>query len=82
MVTKNYMSIYELCEYTTLSKTTIYRLIKESEFPAPRALKQLEKRVFWVLDEVDSWFMKNMVQVEDLGDESKKKIPNKNVNLN
>lgn len=38
---------------TTLSKSTIYRLIKSSDFPQPKKLSV--RAVAWVESEVDEW---------------------------
>lgn len=38
---------------TTLSKSTIYRLIKTSNFPQPRKLSV--RAVAWVEGEIDEW---------------------------
>lgn len=38
---------------TTLSKSTIYRLIKSSDFPQPKKLSV--RAVAWIESEVDEW---------------------------
>ena len=40
---------------TTLSKSTIYRLIKTSGFPQPKKLSL--RAVAWVEDEIDEWIV-------------------------
>ncbi len=62
MIVKKYLNIDELCEYTTLSRSSIYKLLKESDFPSAYENKHLTKRVFWLVSEVDVWFDENMVK--------------------
>lgn len=38
---------------TTLSKSSIYRLIKTSDFPKPKKLSQ--RSVAWLASDVDEW---------------------------
>lgn len=38
---------------TTLSKSTIYRLIKSSDFPQPKKLSV--RAVAWLEEEIDEW---------------------------
>lgn len=66
MVIKKYVDIDGLCEHTTLSKTSIYKLMKEEEanFPRPYVFKYINKRVFWLLTEVDDWFTSNTTKQE------------------
>lgn len=59
MVFKKFMDMEGVCEYTTLSKTVIYRLIKEADFPRPFGIQGVEKRVVWSVNEVDEWFCLN-----------------------
>lgn len=62
MILKKYLDIRELCDYTTLSRSSIYKLIKESSFPTSYENKHLSKRVFWLVTEVDKWFEETMVK--------------------
>lgn len=43
----------EVLAVTRFSKSRLYRLIRQSEFPAPRRLTP--GRVVWLGDEVDAW---------------------------
>ena len=47
------MSIKEVKDITTLSHTTIYKLIKRGEFPAP--LKITGKSSAWLYSEIIEW---------------------------
>ena len=47
------MSIKEVKHITTLSHTTIYKLIKRGEFPAP--LKITGKSSAWLYSEIIEW---------------------------
>lgn len=40
---------------TTLSKSTIYRLIKSSDFPQPKKLSV--RAVAWLEEEIDEWIV-------------------------
>jgi prophage regulatory protein len=40
---------------TSLSKTSIYNLIKEGDFPSP--IRLLDNKVAWVDQEVQAWIM-------------------------
>ena len=50
---KIYFDIDELCAATTLSKTTIQKMVREQQFPAPRHLGG--RRVGWLVKEVLEW---------------------------
>jgi prophage regulatory protein len=43
----------EVSRRTGLSRTTIYRLVRAGEFPAPRQISL--RAVAWVESEVDAW---------------------------
>lgn len=60
MIIKKYLNNLELCEYTTLSRSSIYKLMKEADFPQPYEIKSIGKRVFWNIDEVDNWLSNNI----------------------
>lgn len=66
MIFSKYFDIDALCEYTSLSKTVIYRLMKDDEakFPTPYNINFVGKRVVWVAEEIDDWFAKNIVKQE------------------
>ena len=42
-----------VCELTTFSSATIYRLIKKGEFP--RQIKLSERSSGWLLDDIKKW---------------------------
>ena len=48
-----YISIKEVVRMTSLSRSTIYRLIKKGDFPKPRQLSS--GRVGFILQEVIQW---------------------------
>ncbi len=48
-----FISLNQVREITSLSKTTIYRLISEEKFPRPYQLT--ERRVAWRETEVAAW---------------------------
>ncbi len=52
---KSFIRISEVIELTTLSKSTIYRLIRKNEFPKPIALRGMEKVRLFVKGEVEDW---------------------------
>ncbi len=43
----------EVCKKVRLSKSTIYRMIRKKEFPAPINLS--ERRVGWLDKDIDKW---------------------------
>lgn len=50
---KFFLDMHELCIATTLSETTIQKLIREDQFPKPRLIGG--RRVGWLVDEVKVW---------------------------
>nr|WP_306303912.1 AlpA family phage regulatory protein [Herbaspirillum sp. B39] len=50
---KIYFDMPELCAATTLSETTIQKMIREQQFPAPRHLGG--RRVGWLVKEILEW---------------------------
>ena len=53
---KSFIRIKEVMERTTLSKSTIYRMMDKGEFPKPIKLRGMGDRVvLWVKSEVDEW---------------------------
>ena len=42
-----------VCELTTFSSATIYRLIKKGEFP--RQIKLSERSSGWLLEDINAW---------------------------
>ena len=61
MIVKKYLDMDGLCEHTTLSRSVIYKLMKDKEarFPTPYTFKFIDKRVVWLVTEVDEWFARN-----------------------
>ena len=54
-LSQSFIRITEVIELTTLSKSTIYRLIKKNEFPRPVALRGMDKVRLFVKGEVQDW---------------------------
>lgn len=52
-LTMKYLNIKEVCERTSLSRSTVYRLIKDGYFP--RKIKISKSRVAWRDCEVNAW---------------------------
>lgn len=50
---KFFLDMHEVCIATTLSETTIQKLIREGQFPKPRLLGG--RRLGWLVDEVKEW---------------------------
>ena len=48
-----FLSIKQVCHYTSLSKTTIYRKMAEGIFPSPHQLGA--NRVGWSAQAVENW---------------------------
>lgn len=64
MIIKKFVDIVGLCDHTTYSKTTIYKLMRDEDakFPTPYNCKYVEKRVVWIVEEVDQWLANNLVK--------------------
>ena len=54
-LTKYFIRITKVIELTSLSKSTIYRLIKKDRFPKPITLRGMENVRLFVKDEVEDW---------------------------
>lgn len=52
---KKWVRTQEVCEYLSLSKTTLWRLISNGDFPKPI---KINKMSFWDLESIET-FMKN-----------------------
>jgi len=48
-----YLDMWTLTEVVSLSKTTLYKLVHEGNFPKPRVL--MGHRVAWLMREVEEW---------------------------
>ena len=59
-LTKSFIRIQSVCELTSLSKLTIYRLIKKDMFPKPITLRGMENVRLFVKDEVEDWILKQI----------------------
>jgi len=59
-LTKSFIRIQSVCELTSLSKSTIYRLIKKDMFPKPITLRGMENVRLFVKDEVEDWILKQI----------------------
>ena len=55
-----------VCEMTTFSSATIYRLISKGEFP--KQIKLSERSSGWLLDEIHAWLDKK-IDIRDENDE-------------
>ena len=54
-LTKSFIRITKVIELTSLSKSTIYRLIKKDRFPKPITLRGMENVRLFVKDELEDW---------------------------
>ena len=59
-LSQSFIRITEVIELTTLSKSTIYRLIKKDMFPKPITLRGMENVRLFVKDEVEDWILKQI----------------------
>lgn len=48
-----YLDLPTLCETLSLSESTVQKLVREKQFPQPRALS--DRRVAWLWREVEEW---------------------------
>ena len=48
----------KVMEITSLSNATIYRLIKQGDFP--KQIKLSKRTVVWNMDEIDNWLQEKM----------------------
>ncbi len=49
------MPLLEVIETTTISRSTLFRMVEKGSFPAPRQIG--ERRVGWLSDEVQAWLL-------------------------
>lgn len=56
---KKLLSMAQVTAATTLSSTSIYRLVKSGAFPQP--LKLQDRTVAWVEEEVSAWIEKRII---------------------
>tara|TARA_Y200000002_G_C22509645_1_gene590737 strand:+ start:601 stop:804 length:204 start_codon:yes stop_codon:yes gene_type:complete len=59
-LTKSFIRITRVIELTSLSKSTIYRLIKKDKFPKPITLRGMENVRLFVKDEVEDWILEQI----------------------
>ena len=59
-LTKSFIRITRVIELTSLSKSTIYRLIKKDRFPKPITLRGMENVRLFVKGEVEDWIEKQI----------------------
>ena len=59
-LTKSFIRITRVIELTSLSKSTIYRLIKKDKFPKPITLRGMENVRLFVKDEVEDWILEEI----------------------
>jgi prophage regulatory protein len=50
----------DVCTYTGLSRTTMYRLIRQRQFPAP--IRLTTRTSGWMSDEVNAWLGQRMAE--------------------
>lgn len=55
-----YLSIAKVCELTTFSVPSIYRMIKNKGFPAPLHINGSSRSV-WIRSQVIDWMQSNLV---------------------
>ena len=53
------MSLLEVIKTTTISRSTLFRMVEKGTFPAPRQIG--ERRVGWLSDEVQTWLLNRPV---------------------
>ena len=53
------MSLLEVVKTTTISRSTLFRMVEKGAFPAPRQIG--ERRVGWLSDEVQTWLLNRPV---------------------
>ena len=53
------MSLLEVVKTTTISRSTLFRMVEKGTFPAPRQIG--ERRVGWLSDEVQTWLLNRPV---------------------
>jgi len=49
------LPLSEVIETTTISRSTLFRMVEEGSFPAPRQIGK--RRVGWLSDEVQAWLL-------------------------
>ena len=52
------IKLAKVMEITSLSSATIYRLIKQGDFP--KQIKLSQRTVVWNMDEIDNWLEHKM----------------------
>lgn len=62
---KTFIKIQDVCNKTSLSKSTVYRLIQKSKFP--RQVKITDYTSVWVLSEVDEWIETTIADRDGMG---------------
>lgn len=61
------LNVAEVCELTGVSRTSIWRLQRAGEFPAPRRL--IGHRVAWLSSEIGEWIEARPVVGSEAGDD-------------
>ncbi len=59
-----YINLRGVIDLTSLSRSVIYRLIADCDFPKPFSIKGVEKRKVWSVEEIDQWLDKNTLKTE------------------
>ena len=57
-----YLNIEGVCSTTTLSRSVVYKLMDEADFPRPFKIKGISKRVVWLEGEVLGWLAVNVIR--------------------
>ena len=56
---KYFLSMRQVCERTSLSRTTIYNLVRDGLFPNQVSITT--NRVAWTEDDVDRWMVRRVM---------------------
>jgi len=64
-----FMTIEEVMELLPFSMSTLWRMVRDGRFPAPRKMYEGARATFWVRTEVDAW-VKAVVDSKPITDQS------------
>ncbi|EFN6654559.1 helix-turn-helix transcriptional regulator [Escherichia coli] len=56
----SYLELRDITKTTSLSRSTIYRMIGRGEFPKQRKISP--RRVAWLKEDIDEWMKKRVMQ--------------------
>ena len=57
------MRIQDVCDYTTLCRSSVFKMVAANEFPQP--LKLSYKVVAWQREDIDKWLASKKEQAND-----------------